>query len=151
MPFPVFEYLWENHWAMVAVPPDRIPVTATEAEYLAAVAALEETGQIERANIAYRTLLKRWPQNLIARMGLGNTAYKLGDLATAEAAFREATLRDPQSAAAFNNLAQTLADRGKLKAARVAAERAVALAGDNLPVARETLEAVRKTAQSKTR
>lgn len=150
MPLPVFEYLWEHHWAMVAVPPERMPVTATEAQYLASVSALEQAGQTAGAHIGYRTLLKRWPENLIARMGFGNTAYKLGDLAAAETAFREATLLAPQSAAAFNNLAQTLADRGKLEEARVAAERAVTLAAGNLPVAGETLAAILKKAGSTT-
>ena len=46
-PLPIFEKIWkhENYWAMIAVPPDRVPVTATETRYTAAVVALEKSGQ----------------------------------------------------------------------------------------------------------
>lgn len=39
MPLFVHEYTWKNggYRAMVTMPPDRIPVTATEPEYLAAI------------------------------------------------------------------------------------------------------------------
>ncbi len=143
MPLPVFEYLWNKHWAMVAVPPTRIPATATETDYLGSVAALEETGQTQSAHIAYQTLLARWPDNLIARMGVGNTAYKLGHLRAAEAAFRDVTSRAPKYAPAFNNLAQTLAELGRLDEAQAAAERAVALAAGTLPAASQTLAEIR--------
>ena len=41
-PLTIFEKIWknENYWAMIAVPPDRVPVTATEPRYTAAVIAL---------------------------------------------------------------------------------------------------------------
>ena len=148
MPFPVFEYVWstDGHWAMVAVPPDRVPVTATEARYGNAVVALEKTGNTRNAHVAYNAMLGRWPDSLVGLMGRGNTAYALKDLATAESAFREASERHPGSTSAFNNLAHVLAERGKLDEAINAAEQAVSLGGPLLPSAQATLDGVRRKA-----
>ena len=77
-------------------------------------------------------------------MGLGNTAYALGQLAQAEAAFRKATLAHPDSAAAYNNLAQALADQGKRDAALLAARKAVSLGGASLRAAQATLEQIQR-------
>ncbi|HTD91545.1 MAG TPA: PA2778 family cysteine peptidase [Burkholderiales bacterium] len=145
-PLAVFEYFWrqEGRWAMVAVPPERVPVTAHEHRYAQAVIALEKTGQNQRAAIAYEAMLKRWPSNLVALMGRGNTAYAAGDLALAESIFRSATAAHADSVAAYNNLAQTLLDRGKLDEARAAAQRAVSLGGPLHARARATLEEIDK-------
>lgn len=145
MPFPVFEYLWidDGYWAMVVVPPDRVPVTATETRYGQAVAALEKSGNIRNAHIAYEAMLKRWPSSYAGLMGQGNTAYAMKDLAAAESAFRQATQAHPDAAAAFNNLAHVLAERGKLDEALAAAEHAVSLGGTTLPTAQATLDEIR--------
>ena len=68
MPFPVFEYVWrdEGYWAMVVVPPDRVPVTATEARYGQAAAALERIGNFKNARIAYNAMPGRWPDPFAA-------------------------------------------------------------------------------------
>ncbi len=149
MPFPVFEYVWKDdgRWAMVAVPPDRLPVTATEPRYTSAAVALEKIGQTRNAHTAYGTLLKRWPGSLAGQMGRGNTAYALKDFATAESAFRRAAQDHPETPAAFNNLAQVLADSGRLDEALVAARQSVKLGGPLLPATQSTLEEIRKKAQ----
>ena len=153
MPFGVFEYVWkdEGRWAMVAVPPDRVPATATEPRYANAVIALEKSGQAKNARIAYNALLKRWPDSLAGQMGLGNTAYALKDIEAAEAAFRRATQDHPTAAAAFNNLAQVLAERGKVEEALTAAERAVSLGGPLLATTQATLEEIRQKAAANPR
>lgn len=141
-PLALFEHFWskEGRWAMVATPPERVPVTASEPRYAQAVIALEKTGRTREAATAYEAMLARWPASLVALMGRGNTAHALGDLARAEAAFREAAKQHASSAAAFNNLAQTLADRGKLDEARAAAQHAVALGGPLKARAEATLQ-----------
>ncbi|HKU72258.1 MAG TPA: PA2778 family cysteine peptidase [Burkholderiales bacterium] len=146
MPFPVFEYVWKDdgYWAMVAVPPGRVPATATEERYAGAVVALEKSGQPAVARTAYEAMLKRWPTSLAGWMGLGNTAYELKDLAGAEAAFRRATDSHPDSVAALNNLAHVLAERGQIDEARAVAERAVALGGPLQNSARATLEEIHR-------
>src|SRR3990172_3865249 len=106
MPFAVFEYVWkdEGRWSMVALPPDRLPATATEARYASAAVALEKSGQIRPAHTAYSTLLRRWPGSLAGQMGRGNTAYALKDFGTAESAFRQAAQDHTNTPAAYNNL-----------------------------------------------
>jgi tetratricopeptide (TPR) repeat protein len=143
----LFEFLWIDgrRWAMVALTPGRLPASAREADSAAAAAALEKAGRTAEARLAYAALLQRWPANLVGLMGLGNTAYALGNQAEAEAAFRQATAAHPLAAAAFNNLAQTLADQGKFTAALETARKAVSLGGASLPAAQATLdEIVRK-------
>jgi tetratricopeptide (TPR) repeat protein len=148
MPFPVFEYVWkdEGYWAMVAVPPGRVPTTATEERYASAVVALEKSGQLRNAQLAYDAMLKRWPSSLAGMMGRGNTAYALKDPATAESAFRQAAQEHPDAVAALNNLAHILAEHGKLDEALATAERAVGLGGPLQGAARETLQEIRKMA-----
>jgi hypothetical protein len=146
MPFGLFEFLWIDgkHWSMVALPPGRLPASAREAGAALAAAALEKTGRTAEARLAYTAVLQRWPANFVGLMGLGNTAYALGDKLEAETAFRQATAAQPLDAAAFNNLAQTLADQGKLEAALEVARKAVSLGGASLPAAQETLEEILK-------
>jgi len=142
--FGLFEFLWQDsdHWSMVALPPGRVPATAREPEFAAAVAALEQAGRQAEARESYRALLARWPDNLVGLIGLGNVEYTLKDMAAAERAFRRASEAQPQSAIAFNNLAHVLALLGRLADAESAARTAVALGGPTLPEARKTLEAI---------
>ena len=140
----LFEFLWLDgrRWAMVALPPSRLPASARAASFATAAAALENAGRIAEAHRAYAAMLDRWPGNLIGLMGLGNTAYALGRLTEAETAFRKAIAAHPLAAAAFNNLAQTLADQGKLDAALQAAREAVRLGGTSLQAAQATLDEI---------
>lgn len=138
-----FERTWarSGHWAMLALPPERLPESATEDTYIAAAAALER-GSAAAARRAYATALARWPQNLVARIGLGNSAYAMKDLEAAEAAYRQATREHPQAADAWNNLAQALLETGRKPEALLAAQRAVALGGPRLAQYQATLEAI---------
>jgi tetratricopeptide (TPR) repeat protein len=131
LPFAVHEVFWKRsgYWAMVAVPPDRIPATAEESRWLGAVAALERAGDARGARLAYQTFLGRWPENVNARIGLANAHHALGELAQAEAVLREAARRDPDSVVVLNNLAQTLSDLGRHEEALPVIERARAAGG----------------------
>lgn len=147
MPLRTFEHTWarSGYWAMLALPPTRLPASATESPYVQAAAALERAGQTHAANAAYRTALQRWPKNLTARMGLGNTAYALAQWKEAEVAFRQAAADHPQEWMPLNNLALTVAEQKRLSEALNIAQRAVALAG-NRQEAKETLEEIRRKA-----
>ena len=141
LPMGTFEYTWarSGYWAMVALPPGKIPVSAGENPFIAAVSAFEKTNGPEPAQRSYIAALDRWPGNLTAQIGVGNTAYRLHDLALAETAFRQAAHDHPDSGAAFNNLAQTLADQTRYKEALEAARRAVSLGGPFSQIAQQTL------------
>jgi tetratricopeptide (TPR) repeat protein len=141
LPMRTFEYTWarSGYWAMVALPPGRIPVTAGANAYIAAASAFERINGSGQAQKAYVAALNRWPGNLSAQIGAGNAAYQLHDLARAEAAFRQAAHDHPDSVAAFNNLAQTLSDQARYQEALEAAQRAVSLGGPLAETAQQTL------------
>lgn len=148
-----FENTWKRsqYWAMLAQPPQRLPHSALRERYIAAIIDLEKTGPAASARIAYGTALTRWPDDLSARIGLGNTAYAAGDMPAAEQAFRAATRAHPESAIAFNNLADTLARQKRYQEALSAAEEAVRLGGAQQAVFAQTLEQIRKNLKSRKR
>jgi hypothetical protein len=125
-PFTAFERTWmkSGYWAMVVTPPDRIPVTATEDRWLAAVLAMSRTGEADAATKAYAAALKRWPDNLPAAIGLANQYHARGSLGEAIAVLRAAQQRHPQSVIVVNNLAQALSDQGRHKEALAQIEKA---------------------------
>lgn len=152
LPMRTFEYTWarSGYWAMVALPPGRIPETAEENSFIAAVSALEKISGPERTLGTYLAALQRWPGNLSAQIGVGNNAYQLHDLTRAESAFRQAVHDHPDSVAAYNNLAQTLADQARYQEALQAAQRAVSLGGPLADTARETLADIERNMQNDT-
>ncbi|MBU1691241.1 MAG: PA2778 family cysteine peptidase [Gammaproteobacteria bacterium] len=146
LPFTTFEHTWERagYWAMLALPPGRMPRTATEAAYVAAAVAVEKFIPPKSAEAAYDAALKRWPRNLSARIGLGNAAYAQGKWKRAEKAYLQATLDHPKSAIAYNNLAQTLAEQKRYPEALALANQAVLLGGPEQDAAKNTLDQIRK-------
>jgi len=63
-------------WAMLLLPPRRCPASVAAGDYLSAVARLEKAGPLVSARGAYERALERWPDDLMALMGSGNTAYR---------------------------------------------------------------------------
>jgi tetratricopeptide (TPR) repeat protein len=140
LPLAAFEYTWKasGYWAMVTMPPARIPATADRTRYLDAIHAVERAGQPRAAAIAYETFVARWPEDLGAYIGLGNAHYALGELHRSETALRRALERYPHSAVALNNLAQTLSDEGRIEEALDLIDRATAAAGPHANAISET-------------
>ena len=139
-----FERTWDraDYWAITVTSPDHLPAQATETAVLKAAAGLERAEQYAAAISAYKAIPGRWPKSIIARMGLGNTEFKLGNYAAATAAFREATLIDDAYAPAWNNLANALAHQDLYEEAIAAARKAVMLSSDNNDIYRTTLEEI---------
>jgi tetratricopeptide (TPR) repeat protein len=146
MPFAVLEYTWKesSYWAMVAVPPDRVPVTATEEGWLQAVVAMERVADHKASHTAYAALLRRWPESLNGAVGLANVDYAMGDLPGAEAALRDAVKLHPTSVVALNNLAQVVSDQNRDEEALSLIDEAVALGGPFSSAAQQTREQIRK-------
>ena len=146
IPFGVLEYTWKesDYWAMVTVPPDRIPVTATESGYLAAILAMQRVSTARAAQTAFATFLGRWPDNVTASIGLANVHYSLKELKETESVLRRAVERHPDSAVVLNNLAQTVSDQGRDDEALSLIERAVALPGPFAAAAAETRDLILK-------
>jgi tetratricopeptide (TPR) repeat protein len=140
MPLALFEYTWRDsrYWAMVAVPPDRMPATADRTRYLEALVAFERAGNAQASVTAYRRYLERWPDELGASIGLANAYYALKDLDRAESVLRAALKRHPDSVPIINNLAQALSDKGANKEALEIIKRAPAAPGPYSDTVRET-------------
>jgi Tfp pilus assembly protein PilF len=124
------------------LPPSQLPATATEREYISAILGLEKTSQWKAAVEGYETALKRWPDSLLAHVGLGNSYYALSDFESAEKIFREATCHYPTQGSIFNNLAQVLWKQGKNQEALKAAYKAVKLGGPLANIYQKTLEEI---------
>ena len=125
-----FERTWARggHWAMVALPPARLPATAEPDSFMVAAAALER-GQVAAAEVAYATALQTWPGQRAALLGLGNTAYALGRKDEAAQRFASATREHADFADAWNNLAQVRLEQGRWKEAADAIVQAVLIGG----------------------
>lgn len=128
--FSAFERTWArgNYWAMVAVPPERLPATADATRLASAVVALERVSP-KAALAAYGSALARWPTDRSFLLGRGNAAYALGNLPTAQSAYEDATRVLPDFADAWNNLAQVLLEQKQWSQAQAAIGKAIALGG----------------------
>jgi tetratricopeptide (TPR) repeat protein len=145
-----FENTWARsaHWAMVAVQPGKIPYTATETRYVAAVNALGKAGHLAASHSAYLAAKARWPSSLGVSIALGNVAYMMKRMDEAEAEFRAAIYLYPDSVAALNNLAQTLSDMGRDEEALVFVQRAAKLGGPLLDIVLSTQATIERKLNS---
>ncbi len=144
--FRPFMYTWNrsDRWAFVALRPDQLPASATQAQTVQALVAYERNAPAAASLQAYRTGLDRWPNNPTLSMGLGNVLYASGDQAGAEAVFRQ-VIENHHLAAAYNNLARLLLEQGNVAEARMFAMRGFAIAGTLRETLAETLKAIDAT------
>lgn len=133
MSLATFERTWARggHWAMLAVPPGRIPVQVGPPLWLRAAADLERV-QASAALQAYAAATRAWPEQGLAWLGLGNTHYGQGQRDEAARAFEAATRAAPDLADAWNNLAQVRLEQGRRDEAAQAIAQAVRLGGPRL-------------------
>jgi tetratricopeptide (TPR) repeat protein len=140
----VFQATWSRAgaWGLLVLKPGELPATAREADVVEAALGLEKARQPAAAAQSYQAALSRWPQNLPAMMGLGNSYYALGDLQSSERAFRRATETHPESGVAFNNLAHVLLRLERKNEALDAVHRAITLGGPEKDTFQKTLEEI---------
>lgn len=112
--FAAFDITWRRagRWAVVTVPPDRLPAEAQLQPWLQGASDLEETGQRAAAETAYRTALRQWPREPMPAFALGNARYAAGDRAGAEQALRDSVRRQPDFAIGWFNLSEVLGEQG---------------------------------------
>ncbi|MEE4113180.1 MAG: PA2778 family cysteine peptidase [Desulfobacteraceae bacterium] len=142
--FKTFAYTWSrsDYWGLLVMPPWQLPAVATEGHVLRSVGHLERLGKWQAAAEGYRAALRRWPDSLIATVGLGVCLYRSGDLVAAEAHFRDATFRFPHEGVVYNNLAHVLMEMGKNAEAAEAALKAVDIGGPLKADYERTLEEI---------
>lgn len=128
-----FDASWARgkRWAILTLPPERMPAEVEARRWLQAASDLEQTGQTETAARAYRSASERWPNTSLAWFALGNSQYAAGQMDDAEASLRRATQGPPPLPAAWNNFAHLLAERGCAQKAQVAFSCARRLAPDD--------------------
>jgi tetratricopeptide (TPR) repeat protein len=138
----VFEHTWSHsdYWGLLVLPADELPATAIDEKYLNSVAGLERARQFEASVSGYTSAINRWPKNLAAWMGLGNSFYAQGDLSSAAAAFKQAYKLHPSNGMPLNNLSQVLWEQGQKEQALQAIRDAIELGGPFKPAFEETLE-----------
>lgn len=143
MTFAHFLSTWghANNWAMVAVQPGTLPVSATEAAYVAAAIAFAKTAASSHEAL-FAVALEHWPNNLTALIGSGNACYQQGEMACAEKHYRQATLSHPNTAIAFNNLSLVLVEQQHFSEALKAINHAIGLGGATSTAANDTLEQI---------
>jgi tetratricopeptide (TPR) repeat protein len=118
-PTRTFLHTWRrgDYWGMVVLEPGELPATVDRARYFEAIAALEQTGRVEDAALAWQTALDHWPGDPAALFGLANSRFAMRDYRAAERAYRDLLDSDGSLVAARNNLALALAEQGEFDAA----------------------------------
>lgn len=139
-----FERTWQRagKWAMVVLPPNRIPASAEVLSYINAVTYFERRGELDIALQAYRSAAAKWSTELMVLMALGNVYYQLGQLAEAGSMYERAITLDGDYAPARNNLAQVLLETGHLDEAHSHALIAVRNAGAFANQFQQTLQQI---------
>jgi tetratricopeptide (TPR) repeat protein len=96
--------------------PPRPVSEVVQAEYRRAN-ELAKAGQFAEAIACYEEVLRQDPNHVNARINLGTSRHRLGDVEVALACYREALRVDPRSVRAHSNLASILRERGDLDGA----------------------------------
>lgn len=127
-----FERTWArvDYWGLTMLKPGQFPDGADPFAYTEAVAGVERAGRTRIAEQGYAAAAARWPDNYVARMGLGNTLYALGHAEEAVERFEQATRADSSYVEAWNNMGNVLAELGRAEEAVSAYRRALSLAPD---------------------
>lgn len=109
VPIYTFDKTWKRakRWAMVAASPDQIPVSADVDSYLRVVHGVEKLHP-DIAITAYQTGIRRWQDNALLWLALGNALYNQQQFPDAVTTYREALRLHPDNVLLWNNYAYAL-------------------------------------------
>lgn len=101
-----FERSWRrgDNWAVVVNPVDKLSLTGSELEHMRSAAFIESFHGAEKAKIAYQKILEKWPNSLMANMGLGNVYLKENNKELALKFYLKAQKIDPENKVVKNNI-----------------------------------------------
>lgn len=125
-----FEHTWTRagQWAVVVLAPGQLPPTpstrATPAALRRAALDFEAVAPPLATAAVWRSLKRRWPEDLVATVGLGNSLLAAGHTEAAADLLRQEAPRS-ESVVLWNNLAQVELARGDRASARDAAVQAL--------------------------
>ncbi|MAE22279.1 MAG: hypothetical protein CMK92_07605, partial [Pseudomonas sp.] len=79
--FNSFDRTWARggRWAVVTLPPERLPAQADMHVWMKAANDLEQTGNSQPARRAYRRAAEAWPEQSLPWFALSNSRYADGD------------------------------------------------------------------------
>jgi tetratricopeptide (TPR) repeat protein len=142
MSLSAFQRTWarSESWAFVALPPGKLPATAMADDVAKALVAFEKHATTSARTNAYQSAVERWPTHLVLLMGLGNSAYKAGDMSASARVFQQAITAHPNAAPAYNNLANVLLAQKQAQQANDIAEKGLAVVGDDEKVRQQLLQ-----------
>jgi len=131
--FSLFERTWQRggHWSLAIVSPGQVPASVNAERFINTLIEFEQTSDTYPAYQGYLSAATKWPSNVLVRIGLGNTAYALGEFRQSEDAYKGALRLSPDMAEAWNNLAYALAQQGKSDESLEAINRALNISPDD--------------------
>lgn len=103
-----FERSWRlgEYWGLVLLAAGKLSASARELPHATAAVGLEQANQFDEAEISYRAILKKWPTNLVALIGLSNLTFKKNQIKETISILKFAVKSHPESKAARHNLNQ---------------------------------------------
>lgn len=125
-------FILGGKWGLVILSPDQLSSTGTELKVAEAAAFLESIGKLPEAELAYQTMLTKWPRSLPALIGLGNISYQRKDFKKSVQQLRKAAHFHSTSALAWHNLAIAEESAGYLRRAKYSSQEALKLADKDL-------------------
>lgn len=125
-----FERTWNlaENWGLVILPPGQISATGTELAHAASASGLERIGKLGNAQLAYESILNRWPKSLPALIGLANITHAQRQYHKSIRYLNQAVKFHPISSTAWHNLAVVQGKAGKKRDAEISAKTALKLA-----------------------
>lgn len=138
----VFERTWarSQHWGMVVLDPATLPDWLKPEPVLQQLSIMEKKGAGAAALAGYQQAVQHWPQDARFRLGLANSAVRLGDNMLAKQAFEQLLEKFPDYGPGLNNYADFLRQQGKPALALPYARRAVEVM--DTAVTRQTLQEI---------
>lgn len=127
VPIETFAAIWQRsgNWGVVLLPPNELPSSVSSKKYLQSAYDFEKTGMVDEAIIAYKSALRRWPQDIPILFALGNAYYSTNQISSAEESYRKILLIDKTHPLALNNLADLLCHTNRAEEALRVIDRAV--------------------------
>lgn len=127
----IFLRTWSRgeRWGLVLLGAGELPARGSAADFLSALAAVEASGQLAIAEAGYEAALARWPDSVLAMLGLGNIALSRDELRAAERRYRQVLAEEQGNLIAMNNLADTLGRAGRVTEAVGFIDAAIRIAG----------------------
>jgi len=139
-----FDATWarSHRWALVTLPPGKLPETIGEDAAIEATTAWERLQGAKPSLPAWTALVERFPDSAMGLFALGNARHAVGDDAGAIHAFERAVANDPNLAAGWLNLGLVYQAQGENHQARQAMQRAADLPGRWQTQAEQALESL---------